>query len=121
VETVTLAFDPIPVFNLIVCIIIVVLGILCYLKSREKLPLYIGAAFGLFGVSHAATILGFAGILTLPLIVIRAAAYLLVIYALYVYLRSCRIAQETTQAWVEFFQEDTKPGTAPDAGEKEKE
>lgn len=116
----TLPLDPIPIFNLIVCIIIVILGVLSYLKSREVLPLFIGGAFGLFGISHAATILGLATLLTLPLIIIRAAAYLLVIYALYVYLRSCKIAKETTQAWVEFFQEDTKPVPAPDQNDEKK-
>ena len=114
------SLDPIPIFNLIVCIIIVILGALCYFKSREVLPLYIGLAFGLFGISHAATILGLASLLTLPLIVIRAAAYLLVIYALYVYLRSCRIAKETTQAWVEFFQEDSKAGSDTNSKEEKK-
>ena len=116
----TVSLDPIPIFNLIVCIIIVILGALCYLKSREALPLYIGLAFGLFGISHAATILGLASLLTVPLIVIRAAAYLLVIYALYVYLRSCGIAKETTQAWVEFFQEDAKAGSDADSKDGKK-
>ena len=84
------------------CIIIVLLGILCYRRSHESLPLFIGAAFGLFGVSHAATLLGFKVPLTRPLIVIRARAYILVIYALVMHLKTSMIAKETQQAWVDF-------------------
>ena len=100
-------WDPILFVNLILCVIIVILGILCYRKSHENLPLYIGAAFGLFGISHAATLLGFKVPLTLPLIVIRTLAYLLVVYALVMHLKSSMIAKEAQQAWVDFFKEES--------------
>jgi len=100
-------WDPIIFINLILCIIIVVLGWLLFKKSGEKLPLYVGVAFGLFGVSHAATLAGWKVPLTIPLIIIRAAAYLLVIYALIMYLRATMIQKEARQAWVDFFQEET--------------
>ena len=51
-----LEWDPITFINLVLCIIIVILACLCFKKSRHNLPLYIGAAFGLFGISHAATL-----------------------------------------------------------------
>lgn len=100
-------WDPILFVNLVLCIGIVLLGILCYRKSHEPLPLYIAAAFGLFGISHAATLLGFKVPLTLPLIVIRTLAYLLVIYALWMHLKTSLIAKETQQAWVDFFKEES--------------
>jgi hypothetical protein len=100
-------WDPIIFINLILCIIIVVLGYLLFKKSGEKLPLYVGIAFGLFGVSHAATLAGLKVPLTLPLIIIRTTAYLLVIYALFMYLKATLIQKEARQAWVDFFREET--------------
>jgi hypothetical protein len=73
-------WDPILFVILILCIIILLLGILCYRKSQESLPLFIAAAFGLFGISHAATLLGLKVPLTIPLIINRALANLLVIF-----------------------------------------
>jgi hypothetical protein len=109
-------WDPIIFINLILCIIILVLGFLIFKKSGEKLPLYVGVAFGLFGVSHAATLAGLKVPLTLPLIVIRTLAYLLVIYALFVYLRENIIQKEVRQAWVDFFREETSDKDIGDSG-----
>ena len=100
-------WDPIIFINLILCIIILVLGYFIFKKSGEKLPLYVGIAFGLFGLSHAATLAGLKVPLTLPLIIIRTLAYLLVIYALYRYLRENQVQKEARQAWVDFFREET--------------
>ena len=75
--------DPIYLTNLILCIIILVLGILGYKRTGDKAPLYIGVAFGLFGISHLATLLGLKEALTTALIVVRTIAYLLVAYTLY--------------------------------------
>ena len=112
-------WDPIIFINLILCIIIVVLGYRIFKKSGEKLPLYIGIAFGLFGVSHAATLAGLKVPLTLPLIIIRTLAYLIVIYALYMYLRENIIQKEARQAWVDFFREETgEPTGAKDCDEQ---
>ena len=46
------------VAHLVLCVIIVGLGILGYSKKKYDVPLYIGIAFGLFGVSHLMRILG---------------------------------------------------------------
>ncbi|MEI7434144.1 MAG: hypothetical protein WCJ93_07845 [Methanomicrobiales archaeon] len=100
-------WDPIIFINLVLCMIILVLGFLIFKKSGEKLPLFVGVAFGLFGVSHAATLAGLKVPLTLPLIIIRTLAYLLVIYALFMYLRENIIQKEARQAWVDFFREET--------------
>lgn len=101
-------WDPIIFFNLILCIVIVILGVLCWMKTREQLPLSIGAAFGLFGISHAATLAGLKDALTLPLIGVRALAYLLVVFALVQYLRSSLMAKETRQAWIDYYKDDGK-------------
>jgi hypothetical protein len=81
-----LILDPIYIINLALCIIIFVLGFLGYKNGGDRIPLYVGIAFGLFGVSHLATILGFKDALEAVLIVIRTVAYLAVIVALYKFL-----------------------------------
>lgn len=75
-------WDPLLTTNLILCIIILALGIWIYVKNKVDWPLYIGIAFGLFGVSHLITILGMAAGLNAFLIIIRLIAYLLVVYTL---------------------------------------
>lgn len=78
-----LLLDPIYLVNLTLCIIILVLGFFGYRKTGNTAPLYVGIAFGLFGVSHLATILGFKDTLEAFLIVIRTVAYLVIVFALY--------------------------------------
>jgi len=75
--------DPVVLTNLILCIIILGMGIWEYIRTRSRVELYVGVAFGLFGVSHLLTLLGFSTGLTIPLIIIRLLAYLLVIFGLY--------------------------------------
>ena len=82
----TLVWDPIYIVNLVLCILILILGIWGYKKKKgDMIPLCIGIAFGLFGISHLATLLGLKATLTEVLIVIRTLAYLIVIFALYKY------------------------------------
>jgi len=76
-------WDPIGLVNLLLCIIILALGCWGYKKSGDKVPIYIGIAFGLFGISHLVILLGFKEALESVLIVIRTFAYLIVIFALY--------------------------------------
>jgi hypothetical protein len=75
--------DAITLVNLILCVIIVVLGCVGYGKAKDKWPLYIAIAFGLFGVSHLLTLLGLKDTLEAFLIAIRTIAYLVVIYTVY--------------------------------------
>jgi uncharacterized membrane protein (UPF0136 family) len=77
------AWDSTTFINLVLCIIILVFGIMGWQRSKNMVPLYIGIAFGLFGVSHLATLLSLKDALTSILILIRLAAYLLVTYAVY--------------------------------------
>lgn len=73
----------ITIVNLVLCIVILVLGIWAYTKKKGDVPLYIGIAFGLFGLSHLLTLLGLAASLTIFLIIVRLLAYLLVVYTVY--------------------------------------
>lgn len=75
-------WDPVTIVNIILCIIIVVLGFVKYGKGKELMPLLISIAFGLFGLSHFATLFGIAISLEVVLIIIRTIAYLLVLFAL---------------------------------------
>jgi len=83
----TFTWDPIYTVNLALCIIIFILGYWGYKKQKDTMPLYIGIAFGLFGISHLVTLFGMASDLTNVLIVIRVLAYLIVIFALYMFVR----------------------------------
>lgn len=69
--------------NLILCILIFVFGIVSWQRAKSRVALYVGIAFGLFGLSHLASLLGLSTTLSTVLIVVRTLAYLLVTYALY--------------------------------------
>ena len=103
----------IPLVNLLLCIVIVILGYLCYRKSGELLPAFIGAAFGLFGISHIATLAGLAAALELPLILIRTLAYVLVIVALWLHLKNSLLQNEARQGWVEYFKSELGQSDEP--------
>lgn len=75
--------DTIIAVNFVMCVVILILGVMAYSKKKVAMPLLIGIAFGLFAVSHLATLLGFAKAWESFLIVDRTIAYLLVIYALF--------------------------------------
>jgi hypothetical protein len=76
-------WDTTTFINLILCILILVFGIIGWQRSKKLFPLYIGIAFGLFGLSHLATLLGLKVTLDAVLIIIRLLAYLLVTYTVY--------------------------------------
>jgi uncharacterized membrane protein (UPF0136 family) len=76
-------WDTLVFINLVLCIVILVFGIISWQRKRSRVVLYVGTAFGLFGLSHLANLLGLSGTLNVALIVIRTLAYLLVAYALF--------------------------------------
>jgi uncharacterized membrane protein (UPF0136 family) len=78
-----LSWDTMTFINLILCIVILIFGVLGYQRSKSRVVLYVGIAFGLFGLSHLATLFGLKNSLSTILIIVRTAAYLLVTYALY--------------------------------------
>ena len=77
-----MALDLITTVNLVLTTIIFVLGVALYGRKKNIMALYIGIAFGLFAISHLATLLDLATSLTVPLIIIRAIGYIIVIVAL---------------------------------------
>jgi hypothetical protein len=77
-------WNSITFINLILCIVIFVFGIIAWQRSRNRVVLYVGTAFGAFGISHLANLLGLGTSLNVLLIIIRTCAYLLVTYALFV-------------------------------------
>jgi len=77
-----LSLDPVTVVNFFLALIILVLGMVEYKKSHNTTVVCIGAAFGLFALSHLITLLGYAAMLSGVLVVIRIIAYLTVIYAM---------------------------------------
>ncbi len=83
----SLNWDPTTVSNLVFCIIVLVMGVWGYQKKKDKTPLFIGVAFLFFAISHIATILGSAADLSYPLLITRVIGYLVVIYALYKYIK----------------------------------
>ncbi|MFH1485131.1 MAG: hypothetical protein ABIH46_03585 [Chloroflexota bacterium] len=78
-----MTFDTVLTVNLVLCIIILVLGLLGYQRSGDKVPLYIAIAFTLFGVSHLLTLLGFGQGLASILVVIRTLGYLMIVFTVY--------------------------------------
>jgi hypothetical protein len=77
-------WDPIVAVNLVLSLAILVLGLVANRRlGSDANPLYIGIAFGLFGLSHLATLLGLKDSLELVLVLVRTAAYLIVAFALY--------------------------------------
>lgn len=75
--------NPVPIVNFLLCAVILIMGIVENTRSKTHLPLYVGLAFGLFGITHLLTILNLAASLSLLIIIIRLSAYILVIYSLY--------------------------------------
>ena len=45
------------IVNLVLCIVILALGIWGYYRKKNDFTLYVGIAFGLFGVTHLMDIL----------------------------------------------------------------
>jgi hypothetical protein len=83
----TFTWDPVYTVNLVLCIVIFVFGFWGYRKRKDTMPLYIGIAFGLFGISHLVTLFDMTTSFTDFLIIIRVLAYLIVVFSLLMYVR----------------------------------
>lgn len=75
--------DPITMVNLLLSVMIFAFGYWGYKKGKSDVAFYVGAAFGLFGISHFVTLLGYGYMMEPALIWIRAFGYMMVAYALY--------------------------------------
>ena len=80
--------DIVNLINLALCIIIVILGVLVYTKMDAIGALFIGIAFGLFGLSHIYTLFGLGTAWEPAMISARTAGYIFVIASLYLLLKS---------------------------------
>lgn len=76
--------DYITIMNLIFCLVILVLGIKKYKETGVKAFIFVGLGFTMFGVSHAVTLMGYAGTVKAVLIAVRSVGYILVIAGLLV-------------------------------------
>ena len=81
----TFILNPLEMANLVLCTAILVLGYWSYKKSSDKKSIYIAVAFGLFGISHLAALLGFEEALEGVFIALRTLAYLIVVFVVYEY------------------------------------
>lgn len=84
-EQITMAFvpDPAIMINLLLCLVILVLGYLVYRKRNSISALFIGVAFGMFGLSHLSTLLGQTLFPEGTFVLLRICGYLFVVAALY--------------------------------------
>lgn len=78
-----MAIDIVTSVNFVLSVVILAIGVLNYLKMKSVVSLYVGAGFGLFAVSHLATLAGLSDSMSSALVVIRAVGYISVIIALY--------------------------------------
>jgi hypothetical protein len=76
-------WDTLTFVNLILCVAILAFGIISWQRAKANIGLYVGIAFGLFGLTHLLSLLGTGDTLNTVLIVIRIIAYLLIILALF--------------------------------------
>lgn len=70
--------NAINIVNLILCLVILGLGCWDYARTKRQTPFFIGAAFGLFGVSHLITFMGLEKQLELTVVLVRTFGYLIV-------------------------------------------
>lgn len=78
-----IVMDPVNIVNIVLCAAILIVGIMAYMKTRNPVPMLVAIAFGLFGVSHVVVFLGLHDSWEISLIVIRLAAYLIVVDAMF--------------------------------------
>ena len=81
-----IVWDPVAFTNLLFDLVILCLGIYAYNRKKGAIGLYVGAAFGLFAISYALTILGY-GSAVAVLIPLRILGYLFVIIGLILLVR----------------------------------
>jgi hypothetical protein len=88
-EQITMAFvpDPAVLVNLLLCLVILVLGYLVYRKQNNISALFIGVAFGMFGLSHLSTLFGQTLFPEVTFVLLRICGYLFVVVALYLSLK----------------------------------
>ena len=75
--------DVMNVVNLVLCLLILGVGCLGYMRTKNKAPFHIGVAFGLFAVSHVISLFGVQRSFAVTIMLIRVFAYLIVLFSLW--------------------------------------
>ena len=78
-----MAFELGTLVNLILCISIVIVGYLAYLKKSDIVLAYLALAYVLFGISHIIALFGIEEQTSIPMVVIRILGYSMVLFAVY--------------------------------------
>lgn len=78
-----MSFDPITTLNLILALSVFTMGFVAFRKSKDKVPLCVSIAFGLFALSHMISLSGQGEALFIPSVVFRVIAYASALYAVY--------------------------------------
>lgn len=81
-----MTYDPMTVLNLVMALAVLAAGILGYKRMKSMVSLLVGIGFGLFAIAHMTILLGIDSMLYWFDLIIRVAGYLIVIYALLIYL-----------------------------------
>ncbi len=82
-----MGFDVMTALNLVFGMVIFATGIYCYVRMKSILALYVGAAFGLFALTHLMSLLGMGSDLSTPIAVMRSIGYMAIILGLYIKIR----------------------------------
>ena len=72
-------WNTITFINFVFSLVIFIFGLVNWQRMKSKVVLYVAVAFGLFSLSHLASLFNLTDTLYLLLIIIRIVAYLLVI------------------------------------------
>ena len=72
-------WNTITFINFVFSLVIFIFGLVNWQRMKSKVVLYVAVAFGLFSLSHLASLINLNDTLNLLLIIIRIVAYLLVI------------------------------------------
>lgn len=78
-------WDPTYVTHFVLTTITSIIGYVGYKKSQNKIPLYMGVAFGIFGVANFLVLLGIKTIPQTVFITARIIGYLIIMFALHQY------------------------------------
>jgi len=71
------------IVNLVFCVTILFLGILTSLTKKNMSPLFVGFAFGVFGLTNIGYLMGLEQIYTIFFLLLRSVGYLLVLLAMF--------------------------------------
>jgi len=69
--------------NFVLSLTIFAFGCWAYIRTKNKVPFYIGTAFGLFSLSHLISMVGMEAGLKDTVILVRAFSYFIVLTAIY--------------------------------------